>query len=285
LKRIPAINPIGKTESLQSEVEFSNLKKPLIHPTAIIHRKAKLGKGISVGPFSTIGEHVNIGDFAEIGSHVSIEGPTAIGSHCRFFPFASIGHPPQDLKYSGGPTSLKIGSHNVFREFVTVHRGTEHGGAVTLIGDHNYFMAYVHVAHDCQLGNHIILGNAATLAGHVTIGDYATVGAFSGVHQFCRIGTHGFVGGYSVITRDVLPYSKTVSERGTHAYGVNSLGLKRRGLSKESIDQLHHAFHVLLAEKLNTSQALSKLRKAENLLPEVKVLIEFVESSERGVIK
>ncbi|MBZ5536026.1 MAG: acyl-ACP--UDP-N-acetylglucosamine O-acyltransferase [Acidobacteriia bacterium] len=261
------------------------MKTRLIHPTAVIHRKAKLGKGVAVGPYSTIGENVSIGDFTEIGAHVSMEGPTEIGSHCRFFPFASIGHPPQDLKYSGGPTSLKIGNHNVFREFVTVHRGTEHGGGITSIEDHNYFMAYVHVAHDCHLGNHIILGNAATLAGHVTIGDYATIGAFSGVHQFCRIGPHGFVGGYSVITRDVLPYSKTVSERGTHAYGVNSLGLKRRGLTAEAISRLHHAFHLLLAEKLNTSQALKKLKIEKNLSEEVKILIDFVESSERGVIK
>ncbi|MBZ5554397.1 MAG: acyl-ACP--UDP-N-acetylglucosamine O-acyltransferase [Acidobacteriia bacterium] len=256
-----------------------------MHPTAVIHRKAKLGKGVAVGPFSILGEDVSIGDFTEIGAHVSMEGPTRIGSHCRFFPFASIGHPPQDLKYSGGPTSLKIGDHNTFREFVTVHRGTEQGGGITSIEDHNYFMAYVHVAHDCHLGSHIILGNAATLAGHVTIGDYATVGAFSGVHQFCRIGPHGFVGGYSVITRDVLPYSKTVSERGTHAYGVNSLGLKRRGLTTEAIGQLHRAFHVLLAEKLNTSQALKKIKIEKNLSEEVKILIDFVESSERGVIK
>lgn len=261
------------------------MKTRLIHPTAVIHRKATLGKGVAVGPYSTIGENVVIGDFTEIAAHVSMEGPTEVGSHCRFFPFASIGHPPQDLKYTGGPTSLKIGNHNIFREFVTVHRGTEHGGGITSIEDHNYFMAYVHVAHDCHLGSHIILGNAATLAGHVTIGDYATVGAFSGVHQFCRIGPHGFVGGYSVITRDVLPYSKTVSERGTHAYGVNSLGLKRRGLSGEAIGRLHHAFHVLLAEKLNTSQALKKLKIEKELSEEVKILIDFVESSERGVIK
>lgn len=214
-----------------------------------------------------------------------MEGPSEVGSHCRFFPFASIGHPPQDLKYSGGRTSLRIGNHNVFREFVTVHRGTEHGGGITSIEDHNYFMAYAHVAHDCRLGNHIILGNAATLAGHVIIGDYATVGAFSGVHQFCRIGPHGFVGGYSVITRDVLPYSKTVSERGTHAYGVNSIGLKRRGFTAEAISRLHHAFRLLLAEKLNTSQALKKLKIEKNLSEEVKILIDFVESSERGVIK
>ncbi len=228
---------------------------------------------------------MTVGDHTEVDSHVVIEGPTEIGTHCRIFPFVSIGHPPQDLKYSGGPTRLIIGHHNVFREFVTVHRGTEHGGGITSIGNHNFFMAYAHVAHDCHLGNHIIMANAATLAGHVTIEDYATIGAFSGVHQFCRIGTHGFVGGYSVITRDVLPYSKTVSERGTHSYGANTLGLQRRGLSAESIRHLHHAFHVLLSEKLNTSQALEKLKREGILSEEVKHLIEFIESSERGTIK
>lgn len=261
------------------------MSDPLIHPSALIHPKAALGRGVRIGPFSIVGENVIVGDYTEIGGHVVIEGPTEIGSHCKFYPFGSIGLPPQDLKYSGGPTRLRMGHHNTFREFVTIHRGTEHGGGLTSIGDHNFFMSYAHVAHDCHLGSHIILANAATLAGHVIIGDYATVGAFSGVHQFCRVGTHGFVGGYSVITRDVLPYSKTVSERGTHAYGANSLGLQRRGLSPHSIASLHHAFHILLAEKLNTSQAVEKLKLEKDLSEEVKVLIDFIESSERGVIK
>ncbi|MDD5541679.1 MAG: acyl-ACP--UDP-N-acetylglucosamine O-acyltransferase [Acidobacteriia bacterium] len=261
------------------------MKKPLIHPTAIVDPRAELGPGVQVGPYSIIGEEVSIGDHTEVGAYVNIEGPTEIGSHCRFFPFASIGHPPQDLKFAGGKTRLKIGSHNVFREFVTVHRGTEQGGGLSTIGDHNFFMAYAHVAHDCHLGNHIILANAATLAGHVTIEDYATIGAFSGVHQFCRIGTHGFVGGYSVITRDVLPYSRTVSERGTHAYGANALGLQRRGLNPQAIKSLHHAFHILLSEKRNTSQALEKLRAEGDLSAEVKTLLDFIESSDRGIIK
>lgn len=261
------------------------MRKRLIHPTAHVQRRAKLGRGVRVGAFSVIGEEVSIGDFTEVGAHVVIEGPTKIGTHCKIFPFASLGHPPQDLKYAGSPTRLVVGHHNTFREFVTIHRGTEQGGGLTSIGDHNFFMAYAHVAHDCRLGSHIILGNAATLAGHVTIEDYATVGAFSGIHQFCRVGIHGFIGGYSVVTRDVLPYSRTVSERGTHAYGANALGLKRRGFNREAIDQLHHAFHVLLAEKLNTSQAMEKLKGAGDLSPEVKRLIAFIEASERGVIK
>jgi UDP-N-acetylglucosamine acyltransferase len=261
------------------------LIKRYIHPTAIIHRRSKLGKGVRVEAFSIVGEDVTIGDHTEIGAHVAIEGLTEIGSHCRLFPFGSYGQPPQDLKYSGSPTRLKIGDHNIFREFVTIHRGTEHGGGLTSIGDHNYFMSYVHVAHDCHLGNHIIMANAATLAGHVTIGDYASVGAFCGIHQFCRVGEHGFIGGYSVVTRDVLPYSKTVSERGTHAYGANAIGLKRRGMSEETVKSIQHAFHVLLAEKLNTSQALERLESEANLTDEVRDLVEFIRSSERGVIK
>jgi UDP-N-acetylglucosamine acyltransferase len=265
--------------------DILRLSETFIHSSAFVEPQAKLGRGVRVGPFSIVGKDVVLGDETEVGSHVVLEGPTEIGPHCRFFPFCSIGQPPQDLKFTGGLTHLRIGHHNTFREFVTVHRGTEQGGGLTSIGDHNFFMAYAHVAHDCRLGNHIIMANAATLAGHVLIEDYATVGAFSGVHQFCRVGTHGFVGGYSVITRDVLPYSKTVSERGTHSYGANTLGLQRRGLSAESVKQLRRAFHVLLAEKLNTSQAIEKLKLEKNPAEEVKVLIAFIESSERGVIK
>ncbi len=251
----------------------------------MIHPKAALGEEVSVGPYSCIGADVRIGDQTEVKAHVVIEGPTEIGTHCRIFPFASLGHPPQDLKYAGAPTRLVIGNHNVIREFVTVHRGTEGGGGVTKIGDHNFLMAYAHVAHDCRLGSHIIMANAATLAGHVIIDDYATIGAFTGVHQFCRVGVHGFVGGYSVITRDVLPYSKTVSERGTHAFGANSLGLQRRGFSAKAIKEIEHAFHVLLASKLNTTQAVARLKQEAELSAEVRALIEFIESSERGVIK
>lgn len=261
------------------------MSQPIIHPTALVHPQATLGRHVRVGPFCVVGEQVTLGDYTEAVANVYLDGPTEIGTHCKFYPFASVGQAPQDLKYTGAPTRLVIGNHNTFREFVTVHRGTEQGGGMTSIGDHNFFMAYAHVAHDCRLGNHIIMANAATLAGHVTIGDYATIGAFSGVHQFCRIGAHGFVGGYSVVTKDVLPYSKTVSERATHAYGINILGLKRRGFSEAQIETLRHAFHVLLSEKLNTSQALEKLKQEENPSGELKYLVEFIESSERGVIK
>ncbi len=256
-----------------------------IHPTAIISPSAELGDDVSIGPYSIIGDQVRIGRGCRVDSHVVIEGPTDIGEYCHFYSFASIGFPPQDLKYTGEDTGLTIGSHNIFREYVTVNRGTVQGKGRTVIGDHNFIMAYSHIAHDCSLGNHIILANAATLAGHVTIEDHATVGAFSGVHQFCKIGTYGFVGGYSVITKDVLPYSKTVSARDAKNYGVNVLGLERKGFSAVSIEAIRTAFHILLHSHKNTSQALGVLKEKFADNPFVQVIIDFIESSERGVIK
>jgi len=256
-----------------------------VHPTAIISPKAELGEGATVGPYSVVGDHVTMGKGCRIGSHVVIQGRTQIGNHCQFFPYCSIGLPPQDLKYHGEDTELVVGDYNVFREYVTVNRGTVQGGGRTLIGNHNFFMVCAHVAHDCILANHIIMANAATLAGHVVIEDYATIGAFSGVHQFCRIGVHGFVGGYSVITKDVLPYSKTVSARDARNYGVNTIGLERRGFSAESIRSIRAAFRVVLQSKLNTSQALSVLRERFVDQPSVQVLIDFIEKSQRGIIK
>jgi len=256
-----------------------------VHPTAIISDTAVVGPGVSIGAYSVIGDHVTLGQSCRVDSHVVIQGPTRIGSRCRFFPYSSIGLPPQDLKYKGEDTELVIGDDNVFREYVTINRGTAQGGGRTLIGNNNFFMVYSHVAHDCVLGNNIIMANAATLAGHVLIEDYATIGAFSGVHQFCRIGVHGFVGGYSVITKDVLPYSKTVSSRDARNYGVNTLGLERRGFSAESIRVIRAAYRVILQSKLNTSQALPVLKERFMDQPNVRVLIDFIEKSQRGIIK
>jgi UDP-N-acetylglucosamine acyltransferase len=202
-----------------------------------------------------------------------------------FFPFSSIGMAPQDLSYAGEPTRLEIGDHNEIREFVTLNRGTVKGGGLTRVGSYTLIMAYTHVAHDCIIGDHVLLANAATLGGHVIVEDWAVVGALCPVHQFVRIGTHSYVGGGSTITQDVLPFSKTSAERGTHAYGLNSVGLERRGFSKERIRKIHHAYKVLLASKLNTSQALAKLKAEPELSKDVERLIRFIESSERGVIK
>lgn len=256
-----------------------------IHPTAIVDPGAKIHSGCKIGPYSTVGANVELGEGCELVSHVVIEGPTKIGADNAFFPFCSVGMAPQDLTYSGEPTRLEIGDHNKIREFVTINRGTVKGGGLTRVGSHVLVMAYTHIAHDCQVGNHVILANAATLGGHVIVGDWAQVGALCPVHHFVRIGTHAFVGGGTTITQDVLPFSKTSAERNTHAFGMNSVGLERRGFSKERLARIHHAYKVLLASKLNTTQALEKLKAEGDLGEDVALLIRFIESSERGVIK
>lgn len=256
-----------------------------VHATAFVDPSARIHTSCRIGPYCVIGPEVEIGEACELISHVVMEGPTKIGAHNRFFPFSSIGLAPQDLTYAGEPTRLEIGDHNTVREYVTINRGTVKGGGVTRVGDRNLVMAYTHIAHDCQIGNHIIMANAATLGGHVTVGDWANVGALCPIHHFVRIGTHSIIGGGTTVTRDVLPFSKTSAERGTHAYGLNAVGLERRGFSKERIRKLHHAYKVLAASKLNTSQALEKLKSESDLGEDVELLITFIEASERGVIK
>jgi UDP-N-acetylglucosamine acyltransferase len=256
-----------------------------LHPTAIADPNSRIHPSCKIGPYCVIGADVELGEGCQLDSHVVIEGPTKIGGHNHFYPFTSIGLAPQDISYAGEPTRLEIGNHNQVREFVTVNRATAKGGGCTRVGDHNLIMAYTHIAHDCQIGNHIIMANAATLGGHVTVGDWATVGALCPIHHFVRIGTHAFIGGGTTVTRDVLPFSKTSAERGTRAYGLNAVGLERRGFTKERIRKIHHAYRVLLASKLNTSQALEKLKAESDSGEDVAMLIEFIESSERGVIK
>ncbi len=256
----------------------------MIHPSAIVSSEAEIGANVHIGPYCRVERRVRIGDDCRLESHIVVEGPATIGNNNQFYPFGTIGLQPQDLKFAGEETSLMIGDHNVFREYVNVHRGTKGGGGCTRIGSHNFLMAYAHVGHDSVIGNHIIMANAATLAGHVVIEDHATIGAFSGVHQFCRVGTHGYVGGYSVITKDVLPYSKTVSERSTQSYGPNVIGLERKGFSPEQIANIKAAFRLLLQSKLNTTQAVEAIRsKLESV--EVQTIVDFIESSSRGVIK
>jgi len=256
-----------------------------IHPTAIIDPDAKIHPSCKIGPYCVIGAEVELGEGCELVSHVALQGPTKIGADNGFFPFSSIGLAPQDISYAGEPTRLEIGDHNEIREFVTINRGTAKGGGLTRVGNHTLIMAYTHIAHDCFIGDHVIMANAATLGGHVTVEDWAMVGALCPVHQFVRIGTHSYVGGGTTITQDVLPFSKTSAERNTHAFGMNSVGLQRRGFSKERIRKIHHAYKILLASKLNTTQALEKLKSEPNLGEDVEMLIRFVEASERGVIK
>lgn len=255
------------------------------HPTAVIDPGAKVPASCRIGPYCIVGPDVELGEECELKSHVVLQGPSKFGRGNIFFPFASVGMQPQDLKYAGEPTRLEMGDYNQVREFVTLHRGTVGGGGITRIGSHCLIMAYTHVAHDCQIGDHVILANAATLAGHVIVEDYAVVGALCPVHQFVRIGTYSFIGGGTTITQDVLPFSKTVAVRDVHAFGMNTIGLERRGFSKERIRRIHHAYKVLLALKLNTSQALEKLKSEGDLGEDVAMLIRWIEASERGVIK
>jgi UDP-N-acetylglucosamine acyltransferase len=255
-----------------------------IHPTAIVAAGAKIGPGSIIGPYVTIGPHVELGANCHVEAGAVIDGWTRIGDDTRVFPYASIGLIPQDLKFRGEMTRLEIGSRNMFREFVTIHRGTAGGGGVTTIGDDNVFMAYAHVAHDCHVGNQTIFGNGATLGGHVTVEDFATISAFSGIHQFCRVGRHAFIGGYSVVTKDALPYGKTVGNR-ARIYGLNTIGLARRGFSNEVLAKLKRTYRYLLVSKLNTSRALERIERDPALLcPEVQYLIDFMRQSKRGVI-
>lgn len=256
-----------------------------IHPTAIVDAGAKVPASCSVGPYCVVGADVELGENCELISHVVIHGPTRIGDNNRIFPFAALGIEPQDITYRGEATRLEIGDDNVIREYVTINRGTNKGGGTTKIGSHILIMAYTHIGHDCQIGDHAMLVNAATLAGHVTVEEYAVVGALCPVHQFVRIGAHSYVGGGTTITQDVLPFSMTSAVRDVHAFSFNKVGLERRGFSKERIRQLHRAYKILLASKLNTSQALEKLKSETERSEDVEILIRFIEQSERGVIK
>lgn len=255
-----------------------------IHAAAIISPRARIGADCHIGPFVVIGDEVELGTGVRIDAHCVIDGRTRIGDETHIFPFVSIGLPPQDLKFAGENSTTEIGRRNRIREFVTIHRGTAGGGGVTKTGDDCFLMAQAHVAHDCYLGNGVIMANAATLAGHVIVEDGANIGAYSGVHQFCRIGREAYVGGYSVVVKDALPFALTV---GNHAkcYGLNKVGMRRRGYSRETLDALHHAFHLLLSSKLNTTQAIARIREEIKGIAEVDELIDFIEASKRGVVK
>lgn len=256
-----------------------------VHPTAIIDPGAHLAEGVEVGPWSWIGDGVSIGEGTTIGPSVRVSGPARIGARNRFVGHASIGTDPQDLKFGGERTELEIGDDNVFREFVTVNRGTRGGGGYTRIGSHNFVMAYGHVAHDCVVGSHVIFANGATLAGHVDIGDFSTVGAYSMIHQFCRVGDHAFIGGGTIATQDVLPFTKTVGSRPAKTYGINTMGLERKGFSKETVQALQRAYRILIRSKLRLEEAVARIESELSLYPEIRYLLEFVQSSKRGFVR
>lgn len=256
-----------------------------IAETAIISSDAALAVDVVIGPYAVIGPGVTIGAGSVVGPHVRIEGPTTIGERNTFVGQASIGTDPQDLKFKGEKTELRIGDDNVFREFVTMNRGTVGGGGITTIGSHNFFMAYSHVAHDCHVGSSTIFANNATLAGHVEVGDFTTVGAFSAIHQFCRVGNYAFIGGGTIATQDVLPFVKTVGNRPAQTYGVNNIGLERKGFTKETVDALQRAYRLLVRSKLRLEEALQRIETELGMFGEVRYLVDFVRGSKRGVIR
>lgn len=285
LVRAAVIAEVDGQTVVEAELLLAVQPIALIDPLARVSPTAVIGAGTVVGAFAVVGPHVRIGRNCKIGSSAVIEGHTTIGDGNEIFPYASIGLAPQDLKYKGEPTRLEIGSGNIFREFVTIHRGTDGGGGVTAIGDRNLFMNYVHVAHDCHVGNQTIFGPHATLGGHVSIADFVNVSAGSAVHQFCRVGAYAFIGGYSVITKDALPYGRTVGSRPARVFGLNLIGLKRRGLADDTLKKLRAAYRYLTQSKLNTSQAIGRISEDASLkCPEVDNLVEFIRTASRGVI-
>jgi UDP-N-acetylglucosamine acyltransferase len=255
-----------------------------IHATAVVDSTAELGDGVVVGPYTVIEADVVIGADCEVGPFCRFDSGTTVGARNRFESHCSVGAPPQDLKYAGEKTRLVIGDDNVVREFVTLHRGTADGGGLTTIADKSLFMAYAHVAHDCNVGSQTIFANGATLAGHVDVADFATIGAFSAIHQFSRVGTHAFLGGFTAASKDCLPFMSTVGNRPAKCYGPNTIGLERRGFSQESRDALKQMWRLLHSSKLNTSQAIEHIEKELGGQEDVDLVLEFIATSERGVI-
>ena len=261
------------------------MSAPVIHPSSVVAASASLASGVRVGPFAIIGEEVELGEDCEVCAHAVVSGPSRFGAANVFHPFCIIGGDPQDYTFAGERTELIAGDKNIFREYVTVSRGTIKGGGITRIGDENFFLAYSHIGHDCQIGSNNLFVNAATLAGHVTVEDFATIGALSPVHQFCRVGRYAYVGASTVITQDVPPFSRIVTGRETKSFGANSIGLERRGFSAERVKTLQRAFRTLLRSKLNTTQALDALRRDFADSDDVRELVNFIAAAERGIVK
>jgi UDP-N-acetylglucosamine acyltransferase len=253
-----------------------------VHASAVVSPRAALGEGVTVGPFAVISEDVSLGAGTSVGAHASIQGPAVLGEGNRVFPHAALGFEPQDVTYQGEPTRLVVGDHNIFREFATVHRGTVTGHGETVIGSRNYFMAYTHIAHDNTIGSNCVIANCASLAGHVEVGDWVVIGAFTVAHQFVRIGSHAFLGAYSGLRRDALPFCRTDGLLEAKTYGINTIGLKRRGFSDDRVEALQRAYRLLVRSKLNTSQALEKIAEELNGQPDVEEFVAFIRSSQRG---
>jgi UDP-N-acetylglucosamine acyltransferase len=256
-----------------------------IHSTAIVHSKAELGPDVLIGPYCVVGEHVKIGHGTQLLAHVCVDGWTDIGERCRIHPYASIGGPPQHLQYKGEPTRAVIGNDNILREYVTVNRGTVFGGGATTIGHHNFLMAYVHIAHDCHLGNRIIMANAASLAGHITIGDDAIIGGLVGIHQYVRVGGHAMIGGCSAVGRDVPPFMRAAGGYRARLFGLNSIGLKRHGFSNERIVVLKQAYEILFRSGLMMAEAIKRAREEFKDSADVLEIVTFMEGTKRGICR
>ena len=256
----------------------------MIHSTAIINSKAEIDSNVEIGPYSVIGKNVFIGSGTVIGPHVVIDPYVTIGTDCNIFQYAAIGAPPQSLKFEGGETYVKIGRGTIVREFVTIHRGTESGGGITEVGEENLLMAYTHIAHDCKTGRKVILSNNATLAGHITIGDNATIGGLVAVHQFVRIGDYAFIGGKSAVVKDVPPYVIASGDR-AKLHGLNSVGLKRHGFSKNTLSSLKKTYRIIFRIGLTMNEAIERVRAEVEQIPEVLGFIDFIESSQRGITR
>lgn len=255
-----------------------------IHPTSIVHPQAQIAPGVRVGPFCIIGQHVKVGRDTQIDSHVVIDGLTEIGERCRIFPFVSIGAAPQAMRYRGEPTEIKIGNENVIREFVTIHRATVEGGGVTRIGDSNFIMAYSHIAHDCKVGNHVIMANSSTLAGHIEVEDYAIVGGLVAIHQFVRVGCYALIGGASGVPQDIPPYMVAAGNR-ARLFGLNTVGLKRHKFPAATMAALKQAYRILFRSHLTLNQAVEKAKAEIPPLPEIQHLLDFVKNSKRGICR
>jgi UDP-N-acetylglucosamine acyltransferase len=258
--------------------------KKNIHPTAIISPKAEIDKGVIIGPFCIIGEGVRIKKGTRLISNITVEGNTEMGEDCTIYPFTSIGLPPQDLKYKGEKTGVKIGKENIIREYVTIHRASVGGDGLTTIGDRNFLMAYVHIGHDCKIGSQIIMANVATLGGHVVVEDYAVIGGLVAVHQFTRIGAYTMVGGFSGVGQDIPPYTIASGAR-AKLFGLNTIGLKRHGFSDSKINELKRAYKILFREKRTLKDAIKKIQEELPHTDEIKHLIEFIQKNKRGICR
>jgi UDP-N-acetylglucosamine acyltransferase len=256
-----------------------------VHEHAIVAAGAKVAAGVRIGAYAVIGADVELGEGCVLHEHAIVQGPSKIGRNNIFYPFCVVGGDPQDLRFRGERTELVVGEGNTFREYVTITRGTVGGGGKTTIGNGSLFLASSHVGHDCHVGDHTLFVNGATLAGHVTVEDYATIGFQSPVHQFCRVGRYAYIGASTVITQDVPPFSRVVTERETKSYGVNTIGLERKGFSEERLKVLARAFRLLLRSKMNTTQALAEMKKSLGESEDVQELIRFIETAERGIVK